>query len=176
LATDRLANLMTQYADIIRLGVFGHTHSDEIHLLEPESKPDAGPGRGVAIKVVPSTTPRGHDSAFIVAQVNPVSAVLMNYTVVAANGDAGADTTWSTEYVFRQAYKKAEFTPTTVRALIAEFAADPEAKTEASQLYIRSIRPGKSSSILQAFWPQYVCAISNASAEGYTACACPASE
>lgn len=173
LATDRLANLMTQYADIIRLGVFGHTHSDEIHLLEPESKPDAGLGRAVPIKVVPSITPSGHDSAFIVAQVNPASAVLMNYTVVAANGDAGADTTWSREYVFREAYKKAEFTPTTVRALIAEFAADPAAKTEASQQYIRSIRPGKSSSILQAFWPQYVCAISNASAKGYTACACP---
>ena len=176
LATDRLANLMIQYADIIRLGIFAHTHSDEIRLLEPEGKPDAAPGKGVAIKIVPSITPSGHDSAFTIAQVNPVSAVLMNYEVVAAKGDAGANTTWSTEYDFRQAYHKANFTPTTLHSLITGFAADPDAKTEASQQYIRSIRPGKSSSQLLPFWPQYVCAISHASAKSYTACACPASK
>ncbi len=174
LATDRLANLMMQYADIIRLGIFAHTHSDEIRLLASGGEPDAAPGQGVAIKVVPSITPSGHDSAFTIAQVNPATAVLTDYEVVKANGDAGANTTWSTEYDFRQAYHKANFTPTTLHALITEFAADPEAKTEASSQYIRSIRPGKSSSLLLAVWPYYVCAISNASAAAYTACACPA--
>lgn len=176
LATDRLANLMIQYANIIRLGVFAHTHSDEIRLFTLEGESDATPNKAVAIKIVPSITPSGHDSSFTIAQVNPRSAVMMNYQVVKANGDEGANTTWTTEYDFRQAYHQLAFTPATLHAMIAEFAADPDAKTEASQQYIRSIRPGKSSSQFVPFWPKYVCAISNASAKGYQSCACPASK
>ena len=36
LSSDKMADLMVEYADVVRLGIFGHTHMDEMRLLEPE--------------------------------------------------------------------------------------------------------------------------------------------
>ena len=42
LSSNKLADLLIEYADIIRLGIFAHTHMDEIRLLQPEpADPDS---------------------------------------------------------------------------------------------------------------------------------------
>jgi len=51
-------NLMVEYADTMRLGIFGHTHMDEMRLLEPEGKDaQAADKRMTAVKMVPSISP-----------------------------------------------------------------------------------------------------------------------
>src|SRR5580698_1002554 len=48
--TEALANQIMANADTITLGIFGHTHMDEFHLL-------AGNGSAVPIKVVSAVSP-----------------------------------------------------------------------------------------------------------------------
>jgi hypothetical protein len=56
--------------------------------------------------------------------------------------------------------------------LVAEFAADPNVQTEASQSYIRNYYVRDVSAEIKAFWPQYSCALSNLTAESYRSCVC----
>ena len=79
LSSDKMADLLIEYGDVIRLGIFAHSHMDEIRLLEPEGSASS-PAHGVAIKMVPSISPvDGNNPSFTVARVNPSSAVLQNY-------------------------------------------------------------------------------------------------
>jgi hypothetical protein len=80
------------------------------------------------------------------------------------------------EYDFAQSFHQQQFSPSTVRALIQEFAADPDAKTAVSQQYIRHYFISDRSPELKPFWPQYVCALANANLESYAACVCPSTK
>jgi sphingomyelin phosphodiesterase acid-like 3 len=177
LFTDRLADLLVEYGDVIRLGIYAHTHMDEMRLLKPESSGShASLGQSVAIKMVPSISPvDGNIPSFTIARVNR-SAVLQDYEVIAASNQSGIAATWSREYDYAQAYHAAQFSPSTVKKLIAEFADDRGAKTEASQEYIHNYYVGDRSSELKPFWPLYVCALANHTAKGFTACVCFAGE
>ena len=176
LSSDKLADLLIECADVIRLGIFAHTHMDEMRLLQPQgSPPQAAAEHSVALKVVPSISPvDGNNPAFTIAQVNPTSAVLQDYEVIAASNRTGMDTTWSEEYDFGQAYQETQFSPATVEKLIAKFANDHSAQTEGSQAYIRNYFVGGRSRELRAFWPLYVCALANQTAGAYADCACSA--
>jgi sphingomyelin phosphodiesterase acid-like 3 len=177
LSSTNLADVLLEYADVIRLGIFAHTHMDEIRLLQPEhAEPDSS-APGIAIKMIPSISPvDGNDPSFTLARVNPASAMLQDYQVVAASNHTGIATTWSVEYDFAQTFHQPQFSPATVRALIVEFAADHDADTAVSRQYIRHYFIGDRSSELKPFWPQYVCALANASVEAYSACLCPAAK
>jgi hypothetical protein len=61
-----------------------------------------------------------------------------------------------------------------VKELIAEFANDRGAKTEASQDYIRNYYVGDRSPELKPFWPLYVCTLANSTAKAFAACVCSA--
>jgi sphingomyelin phosphodiesterase acid-like 3 len=174
LASEKLADLLAENAGVIRLGIFAHTHMDEVRLLEPmESGPHASPERAVAIKLVPSISPvDGNNPSFLVARINPASAMLQDYQVIAASNQTGIGTTWSQEYDFAQAYHQAEFSAATVEEMIAEFQGDREAKTEASRQYIRDYFVGNLSIVLKPFWPLYVCSLENYTAKTFTACVC----
>jgi sphingomyelin phosphodiesterase acid-like 3 len=177
LSSTKLADLLIEYADIVRLGVFAHTHMDEIRLLQPEPAAPAASAPAVVIKMVPSISPvDGNDPAFTIAHINPATATLQDYQVVAASNHTGIATRWSVEYDFAQTFHQQQFSPSTVRALIAEFSADPDVNTAVSQQYIRHYFIGDRSSELKPFWPQYVCALANHSVESYAACVCPASK
>jgi sphingomyelin phosphodiesterase acid-like 3 len=127
--------------------------------------------------MIPSISPvDGNDPSFTLARVNPKSAMLQDYQVVAASNHTGIATTWSVEYDFAQTFHQPQFSPATVRALIVEFAADHDADTAVSRQYIRHYFIGDRSSELKPFWPQYVCALANASVEAYSACLCPAAK
>jgi sphingomyelin phosphodiesterase acid-like 3 len=123
LSSDKMADLLVEYADVIRLGIFAHTHMDEMRLLRPEgSEPQAAGEHRVAIKMVPSISPvDGNTPSFTLARVNPSSAVLQNYEVIAASNQTGIAATWTTEYDYAQAYHEAQFSPSTVKELIGDF-------------------------------------------------------
>ena len=177
LSSKKLADLLIEYADIVRLGVFAHTHMDEIRLLRPEHGSQESTSPAVVIKMVPSISPvDGNDPSFTIARVDPSTATLRDYKVVAASNHTGIATSWTVEYDFVQTFHQQQFSPTTVRALITEFAADPGSNTAVSQQYIRHYFIGDRSAELKPFWPQYVCAMANATANGYAACVCPAAK
>jgi sphingomyelin phosphodiesterase acid-like 3 len=169
LSSDKLADLLIEYADVIRLGIFAHTHMDEMRLLEAQGgAPHASLEHSVAIKVVPSISPvNGNNPSFTAARINPLSAALQDYEVVAASNQTGIDTTWSREYDYAQTYHEAQFSPSTVKELIAEFESDRGAKATASEEYIRNYYVGDRSPELKPFWWQYVCALGNHTARSF---------
>ena len=174
LSSDKLADLMVEYADVIRLGIFAHTHMDEMRLLGPESNALLVEGEHrVAIKIVPSISPvDGNNPTFTVARVIPFSAVLQNYEVIEASNQTGIAATWKTEYEYAQTFHEALFSPSTVKTLIEEFRTDHVAETGKSKAYIRHYFVGDRSPELSPFWPQYVCALDNYTAKSFAACVC----
>jgi sphingomyelin phosphodiesterase acid-like 3 len=176
LSSDKLADLLIEYADVIRLGIFAHSHMDEMRLLERTDRGAHGSfEHSVAIKVVPSISPvDGNNPSFIVAQVNRSSAVLLNYQLIAASNQTGIAAAWTREYDYDQTYNETQFSPSTVKELITEFVNDRGAKTKDSQNYIRYYFVGDRSSELKPFWPQYVCALANHTAKTFSACECSA--
>ena len=177
LSSDQLGDTLAANADVIRLGLFAHTHMDELRLIEPEGSTTGGVKEGgeVAIKMVSSISPvNGNNPSFTVARIDTAAASLADYEVFAASNLTGMGATWSKEYDYAQAYQKAEFTSATVQKLIEGFRADPDAKTDASRSYIDNFFVGDHSSLIKPLWPQYVCALSHYKAEGFDRCVCGA--
>jgi sphingomyelin phosphodiesterase acid-like 3 len=173
LSTEKMTDVLVDSGDVIELAIFAHTHMDETHLL----RNDGQSGKSVAVKMVSSISPiNGNHPSFTVAQIDPSSAALKDYKVFAASNQTGVNAAWSEEYDFARSYHEAEFTSTSVSQLIAGFAADPGAKTQASQNYIGDFSAGSYSSILQMFWPEYVCTLSNHTQQAFKACVCPAAQ
>jgi sphingomyelin phosphodiesterase acid-like 3 len=175
LATDRLADTLIEYRDLIHLGIFAHTHMDELRLFGADAAPEmsAAPTQGVVIKMVSSISPvDGNNPSFTVASINPIAAVLQDYQVIAASNQTGIDTKWSQEYDYAKTYHEPQFSPGPVKDLIGEFQQDRDAKQQISIDYIRNYFVGDRSSELQPFWSQYVCALTNATAKSYAACVC----
>ena len=172
LSSDDLADTLAGYGDVIRLAIFAHTHMDEMRLLTPAGKDAAKP---VALKMVPSISPiDGNNPAFTIASVDPATATLRDYRVIAASNQTGVDTKWEEEYDYAQAYHRPAYAAEDVKALTDGFVADPDAKTEASQSYLHSYFVRDRSLQLKLVWPQYACALENMSADAYRACRCPA--
>lgn len=171
--SDGLANALAANADVVRLGIFAHTHMDELRLLEPEG---GAKGGAVAIKIVASISPvNGNSPSFTVAQVDAASATLRDYAVFAASSRAG-NPTWSKEYDYAKTYHAASFSPVALEKLIGKFRDDPDAKTEASRAYIGNFFVGDNSSLIKPLWPQYVCGLTHNSAKEFVNCMCPAGQ
>jgi sphingomyelin phosphodiesterase acid-like 3 len=177
LSSDKLADLMVEYADVIRLGIFAHTHMDEMRLLGPDiGELQSSDEHYVAIKMVPSISPvDGNTPSFTIARVNPSTAVLQNYEVIEASNQTGIAATWKTEYEYARTFHEASFSASTVKTLIEEFRTDHGAETEKREAYIRHYFVGDRSPELSPFWPQYVCALDNYTAKSFAACMCPTS-
>jgi sphingomyelin phosphodiesterase acid-like 3 len=176
LSSDTLADLLIEHADVIRLGIFAHTHMDEMRLLEPQDgDAQSSVGHSVAIKMVASISPvDGNNSSFTIARVNPTSAVLQDYEVIAASNQTGIGTNWATEYDYAKTYHETQFSPASVNKLITGFKSDRESSEAASQDYIRNYFVGDRSVELKPFWPQYVCGLANFTAKAFAACVCSA--
>ena len=174
LSSDRLADLIVEYADVIRLGIFAHTHMDEMRFLGPEGSDLRGAAEhSVAVKMVPSISPvDGNTPSFTIAHVDPYSAVLQNYDVIEASNHTGIETTWTKEYDYALTYHEAQFSPAAVKDLIEKFQGDEGAKTEVSKAYLRNYFVGDRSSEISMFWPEYVCTLDNHTAKAYAACVC----
>jgi sphingomyelin phosphodiesterase acid-like 3 len=174
-ASDKMTDLLTEHAGVIRLGIFAHTHMDEMRLFHPQNGAEhSAHEQAVAIKIIPSISPvDGNNPSFTIADVNPASALLQDYQVIAASNQTGIDTTWSKEYDYAQAYHEAQFSPPTLKDLVAGFENDRGATSAASQQYIRDYYVGDRSRELAPFWPQYVCALANYTAKAFAGCWCP---
>jgi sphingomyelin phosphodiesterase acid-like 3 len=174
LSSNKLADLLVEYADVVRLGIFAHTHMDEMRLLGPEGSElqDAGEHR-VALKIVPSISPvDGNTPSFTIARVAPSTAVLQNYDVIETSNQTGIATTWSKEYNYAETYHEAQFSPSAVKDLIEKFQGDGGAKAEVSKAYLRNYFVGDRSSKLSMFWPEYVCTLANHTPKAFAACVC----
>lgn len=171
LKSDDLPNALAPYGDVIALAIFAHTHMDEMRLLIPAGAPH--PDHAVPVKVVSSISPiDGNNPSITVAQVDPRTATLIDYRVIAASNQTGIDTNWAEEYDYAQTYSGPGFSDTALATLIGEFRADTGAKSPASQAYLRNYFVGDRSSILAPFWPIATCGLINMSAGSFRACAC----
>lgn len=176
LSSEKMADVLAEYGDVVQLAIFGHNHMDEVRLLKDDS-PTPAPGKSVAVKVVSSISPiNGNHPSFTLAQVDPSSAALVDYKVFVASNLTGVDARWTEEYDFARIYHETELTSSSVSELIAGFAADPSVKTQASQNYIADFSVGYVSPLLSLAWPQYVCTLSNHTQQGFKACVCPAAQ
>jgi sphingomyelin phosphodiesterase acid-like 3 len=177
LSSSKMDDLMIEYAGAIRLGIFAHTHMDEMRLLQPaggDTSPSAA--HSVVLKLAPSISPiHGNNPSITLARINPSTAMLEDYEVITSSNQTGLGATWSQEYDYGHTYREPEFSPATVKDLIAKFQADRNAKQEISSDYIRNYFVGDRSPLLKPFWPQYACSFSNITAESYAACVCTSS-
>ena len=174
LSSDQMADTLADSSDIVRLGIFGHTHMDEMRLLTRDADPGIAP-KQVPIKVTGSISPvDGNIPSFTIARINPTAADLIDYDVVEASNQTGIATTWKTEYNYAATYNQPDFTPAALAQLIAAFKADPKAATPASAAYIHNYFVGDMSHELSPFWPEYVCALGSDTAKDFATCVCPA--
>lgn len=174
LGSEELASVLSAYGDVIRLALFGHTHSDEMRLLTPEpaSRTDL-PARGVPVKLTASITPvNGNAPTFTVARIDAATATLADFTVMIASNPTGVATTWAPEYTYSSAYGQPAFNPDALTALIVGFRNDPTAQSLTSQAYLRNYFPGDISPVLKAAWPYYTCSMEHDSAQAFATCAC----
>ena len=183
LSSEKMADELAPFGDVVELAIFAHTHMDEMHMLKVKDGGDsAKPGKsiassGVVVKMVPSISPiDGNAPSFTVARIDPASAALVDYRVFTASNNSRVATVWQEEYDYAKTYHEADFSASTVNKLIAGFEADPGAKSAASGAYIGNFIAGKNSPLLGLVWPQYVCGMANHSAEGYRSCVCSAAQ
>ncbi len=166
LASDALADTLARHADVIRVGLFGHTHEDEVRLLERPGNPAAVP-----IKLVPAVSAiNGNLPAFTVAEVNRASAILDDYTVYVLPGGAPA-ATWTREYSFRETYHQPNFSSRSVRTLVERMQADKLGSQPESQAYQKFFLSGETSPLFLV-WPQYTCALTHDREADFKQCMC----
>lgn len=173
LDSPKLADEITGQGDIVKLALFGHTHMDEMHLLTPAgSDPQAG---SVAMKIVPSITPiNGNRPSFLIAEIDPASAQLVDYQMIAASSADPATLQWSELYDYQQTYRQTGFNANAMTHLAADFRADRLADKPASDAYIRNFMAGsEAGELLRFVWPAYACSLSSQDPAAFSSCACP---
>ncbi len=174
LNSTALSDTLADYAGTVSLGLFGHTHMDEMKLIH------AGSGLSVPIKLVPSITPvNGNNPAFTVAKVDPRTATLIDYTVYSANNQTGINTVWSREYTYSSAYKLPDYSAASVGKLMAEFTTDKAGTSEASKNYQTFYfvgDPGISATLkaaaMQLIWRGYACSMTEMNPDAFHTCTC----
>jgi sphingomyelin phosphodiesterase acid-like 3 len=176
LGSEKIAEELVNFSDVVELGIFAHTHMDEVRLLRPD-KAGQGSAKGVAVKMVSSISPiNGNAPSFTIARVDPTSAALVDYRVVAASNATGVDTVWKEEYDWGKTFHENGFSAVSLSKEIAGLKADGNGKTQASRDYMHNFFSGNESPLLAFAWPLYVCSLWNDSADAYEACACPATQ
>lgn len=169
-SSSAMEQTLEAFHDVIRLGVFGHTHMDEIRVIGQSPQT-------VVIKVVPSISPiNGNLPSFTVAQVETATATLKDYAVYAAANPEGSGR-WEQEYRFSESFHQPEFTAATAEPLLKGFLEDKESKspeTLAYQQHFFSGPGGKHALLLRLAWPQYVCSVRYPEQDEFRRCACGA--
>jgi len=174
LSSEKLADLLAEFGDVVKLAIFAHTHMDEMRILK-EVGQNPATQKSVAVKMIPSISPiNGNHPSITLVQIDPSLAKLVDYKVFASSNMTGAGAAWMEEYDFARSYRQTAFTSSSVGRLIAGFAADPNAKTQASQNYIKDFSVDYASPLLTLAWPQYVCTLANHTRQAFKACVCPA--
>ena len=164
--TDALANQISAHAGTITLGIFGHTHMDEFHLL-------AGDSGAVPVKVVASVSPvDGNLPSFTLGDVDLASATLADYSVYEASNRTGLGTSWSEEYDFDTTYREQGFTPVSLSDLISRFRTDKDGVGTESRAYQTHYLKGSDGKKLSPSWRGYVCSLDHSTADSFETCVC----
>lgn len=165
---DDLAATLTEFASTVKLAVFAHTHMDEIKLLHN------GEGVSVAAKLVPSISPvNGNTPAFLVAKVQPQSALMLDYAVFTASDKEASS--WSEEYRYSTAYRMPDYSADSVAQIASRLAKDKSGSDELSTTYRRWFLPGDDGTFasgLKAIWPSYACAVEEDGGPAFQRCMC----
>ena len=169
LRSERLADVLEEYGDVVKLAIFAHTHMDEVRVFK------AAGGKGVPVKMVSSISPiNGNASSFTLARVDAGTAELKDYRVIAASNATGIETSWREEYDWGKTFHESEFSARGVSEEIAGFRADSGATKDTSRDYIKDFFVGVENPLLGMVWPQYACGLENDSAQGFKDCVCTA--
>ena len=180
LYSDELTDLLESHADVITLAIFGHTHMDELHLLEAQNpikdpSKDTAKGAGVPMKVVSSVSPvDGNLPSVTVARVSAASAQLVDFSVFVASNATGVAATWAKEYSFDETYHETAFTAPALEDLIGRFRADLSGTSTETQAYEQHFYKGGGlpALALGRYWQAYVCSMDRPTAKGFKGCLC----
>ncbi|SNS73545.1 sphingomyelin phosphodiesterase acid-like 3 [Granulicella rosea] len=168
LRDDSLAKVMQRYPAQIRLGLFAHSHMDELRLL-----PAAG--GGVPVKILSSISPvNGNLPAFVTAKVNPRTATLVDYTLYTGSNVTGAAEDWTRAYRFGESFHEPDFSARSLAELVGRLQADPAAESPESQALVKFYGPGITPSPLETIWPAFACLVNHYDEAGFKACFCKA--
>lgn len=182
LADNVLADTLMDFADTVRLGLFGHTHMDELRLLRRPAGKEAGqadvPAGVVPVKVVPSITPfYGNHPAFLIAAIDPHTLLLRDWRTFVSPDVAGSAPPWPETYRFSAAYHLPDFSAASAVTLADGFTADPDGKAPRSKFFRDNFYAGGMGLYglgLQQIWPAYACAVRETRQSDFHQCLCPA--
>ena len=167
--TTKFNDVLLAHADEVKLGIFGHTHMDEVRVLESADGAAVIPIKGVA-----SITPiNGNRPSFTVGRVSAASGVLTDYAVWVSPTRQGTGV-WMREYGFDEAYHAKDYGAAELKALVSGFDKDKQGADPATQSYMQYFDPGAPFSPLLLGWPQYACGIGHYTEASYKACSCAA--
>ncbi len=168
LSSERLADTLLEFSDVVRLAIFAHTHMDEMKLLHK------GAEHRIAAKLIPSVSPiNGNNPAFTVAEVDPKTATLLDYSVYVASDKAA--TAWSEEYKYSAAYRMKDFSAESVGKLTSTLSEDKQGTSDTSAAYQRWFLPGDTGEFargLKEIWPAYGCSTVEDGGTAYHDCMC----
>ena len=176
LSNGALSDTIGEFGDVVRLAIFAHTHMDEIKLIGDTKANDTkdGAGDAVPVKLVPSISPiNGNEPAFVVAQVDPESAMLKDYEVYSASTAEG--TGWGQEYRFSKIYGLPDFSAASVAQLTSHLIDDKSGEDETSRAYEKYFLTGGGTFAalgLQRLWPEYSCSLREFDAAAFHQCMC----
>ena len=177
LGDDALADTLLDFSDTVRLGLFAHTHMDEVRLLHRGSV-DGRAEVAIPMKLVPSVTPFfGNHPAFLVAEVDPISAVLKDWRTIVSPSLEGTTPPWVEGYRFSSAYHLSDLSAASVQQLAERFTADREGKEALSETYRKHFFAGDLGLYalgLGQIWPAYACAVREDREAAFRGCLCPA--
>lgn len=173
LDSEKLAEDLTDSSAAVKVAIFGHTHMDEMRLLTsvgPAKELSAG---NVAVKIVPSISPiNGNRPSFLVAEIDPKTAQIADYRLIAASSSDPATMHWSESYDYKSIYAENDFSGGALTRLAAALRADVTVATPASKAYVHNFMPGTGTEVLRLIWPAYACSLSSQDPSVFTRCAC----
>ncbi len=183
LADDALADTLLDFADVVRLGLFAHTHMDEFRLLRrPASKNAAGqdlPAAAVPVKIVPSITNYyGNHPAFLVAAIDTQTLILKDWKTFVSSAEDGSTPPWTNSYEFTTAYGLPDFSAASAATLADGFTADLDGKAPRSTFFRDHFYAGGFGLYaigLGQIWPAYACAVREHAQDSFRSCLCPGS-
>lgn len=176
---DAVREALLDYADVIRVAIFAHTHMDEVRVLSRGAGAGAGAQKAVIpVKLVPSVTPYfGNHPSFLVASIDPRTLVLKDWRTFVSPGPDGSTPPWTEGYRFSTAYHLPDLSAASALQLADGFVADRSGRQTRSKLYRDHFYAGDLGLYavgLAQLWPAFACGVREDQPETFHKCLCPA--
>ena len=211
LADTALQDTLLDYADTVRLALFGHTHMDEFRLLHRDAPAPPGPSANLSsqpetarsaaiseksavststaegtspaaipVKLVPSISPYiGNHPAFLVASVDPHTAILKDWRTFISPSPEGSTPPWTEAYRFTTAFHVPDFSAASAEKLTATFTADKSGQSAEGTAFRQHFYPGDIGLYalgLAQIWPAFACSAREDRPSAVHNCICAATQ